>query len=46
MKPLDMAARYQRPDWVRRMNAMGGSVGGQVVGARRLVPLDPAAILE
>jgi hypothetical protein len=31
-----MASRYPRPDWVRRMNAMGNSVGG----ASRLVPLD------
>lgn len=31
-----MASRYPRPDWVRRMNAMGDSVGG----AARLVPLD------
>jgi|GEM_PF-297294 len=31
-----MAERYPRPDWVRRINAMGDSVGG----ARHLVPLD------
>jgi hypothetical protein len=31
-----MASRYPRPDWVRRMNAMGDSVGG----ASRLVSLD------
>ena len=31
-----MAERFPRPDWVRRMNAMGDSVGG----AARLVSLD------
>src|SRR5258705_12614816 len=41
-----MAERYARPDWVRRLNAMGDSVGGSVAGARRLVPIDPAALLE
>ncbi len=30
-----MADRYQRPDWVRRLNAMGPASGG----ARRMVPL-------
>lgn len=30
-----MAERYQRPDWVRRLNAMGDAVGGAV----RMVPL-------
>ena len=38
-----MAERYERPDWVRRLNAMAGSVGGD---PRRLVPLDPDALLE
>jgi hypothetical protein len=41
-----MAARYRRPDWVRRINAMGESLGGGVEGARRLVSLDPDAMLE
>ena len=41
-----MAERYTRPDWVRRLNAMGESVGGRVEGARKLVPIDPAALLE
>ena len=41
-----MAERYVRPDWVRRLNAMGESVGGRVEGARRLVPIEPAALLE
>lgn len=31
-----LAERYPRPDWVRRMNAMGDSVGG----AKNMVPLD------
>lgn len=38
-----MAERYQRPDWVRRMNAMGDSVGGGAEGARRMVPFEPDA---
>lgn len=38
-----MAERYRRPDWVRRLNAMAGSVGGD---ARDLVPMDPDALLE
>lgn len=37
-----MAKRYRRPDWVRRLNAMADSVGGD---ARRIVPIDPAAML-
>jgi hypothetical protein len=41
-----MAERYARPEWVRRLNAMGDSVGGRVEGARALVPIDPAALLE
>ncbi len=41
-----MAARYARPDWVRRINAMGESVGGGAEGARRMVPLDADAMLE
>jgi hypothetical protein len=41
-----MAQRYVRPDWVRRLNAMGDSVGGRTLGARKLVPIEPAALLE
>jgi hypothetical protein len=41
-----MAERYARPDWVRRLNLMGESVGGRVEGARKLVPIDPGALLE
>jgi hypothetical protein len=41
-----MAERYARPDWVRRLNAMGDSVGGGVEGARKLVPIDAGALLE
>jgi len=33
---------YTRPDWVRRINAMGDSVGG----AEKLVPLDPDALVN
>jgi hypothetical protein len=40
-----MAERYERPAWVRRLNAMGESVGGRVEGARKLVPIDPDALL-
>jgi len=40
MQIASMAERYERPDWVRRVNAMGESVGG----ARRLVPLDAEAL--
>jgi len=42
----NMAERYRRPDWVRRLNAMGDSVGGPIEGARRLVPIDPDALLD
>jgi hypothetical protein len=41
-----MAERYERPAWVRRLNAMGDSVGGALEGARRLVPIDADALLE
>lgn len=37
-----MAERYRRPDWVRRVNAMADSVGGD---ARRIVPLEGATLL-
>jgi hypothetical protein len=39
---LSMAERYRRPDWVRRLNAMADSVGGD---ARRIVPLSGAELL-
>ena len=35
-KMKDLAQHYQRPDWVRRINAMGDSVAG----AARLISLD------
>jgi len=38
-----MADRLVRPDWVRRVNLMAGSVGGH---ARDLVPLDAADMLD
>ncbi len=37
-----MAERYRRPDWVRRVNAMADSIGGE---ARSIVPLDADAML-
>ena len=38
-----MADRLVRPDWVRRINLMAGSVGGH---ARDLVPLDAGDLLD
>ena len=38
-----MADRLERPDWVRRVNLMAGSVGGH---ARDLVPIDAADMLD
>lgn len=37
-----MAERYPRPDWVRRMNAMGDSVGG----AERMVSLEVEPLIR
>lgn len=42
-RPRPMVERYRRPDWVRRLNAMADSVGGD---ARRLVPIDAAEMLR
>lgn len=42
---LSMAGRYRRPDWVRRLNAMADAVGDPIEGARRLIPLDPDALV-
>ena len=39
---VPLSERYARPDWVRRMNAMGESV----LGARHLVPLDAETMVE
>ena len=38
-----MAERYQRPAWVRRINAMADAVGGD---ASRLVALDAAELMD
>ena len=38
-----MAERLTRPDWVRRINLMAGSVGGR---ARDLVPIDAEDLLQ
>ncbi len=37
-----MAQRYERPDWVRRLNAMAEATGG----ARELIPLDAGALID
>ena len=37
-----MADRYQRPDWVRRVNAMGPACGG----ASAVVPLDASSLID
>jgi hypothetical protein len=37
-----MGDRYRRPDWVRRVNAMGTAAGG----ARHLVPLDAGELID
>ena len=41
-----MTERYERPVWVRRLNAMGDSLGGPLEGARRLIPIDPDQLLD
>jgi hypothetical protein len=38
----NLADFYTRPDWVRRINSMGDSVGGP----ERLIPLDAAALVQ
>ena len=40
--PQPMSERVARPDWVRRLNGMADSVGGD---ARALVPLDAEDLL-
>ena len=37
-----LSDHYTRPDWVRRINAMGDSVGG----AEKLISLDPDALVR
>lgn len=39
---LSMHERYRRPDWVRRINAMGDAAGG----AQRMVPLVAGHLLD
>jgi hypothetical protein len=46
MKLQSMAERFERPAWVRRLNAMGTAVGGAIEGARQLIPIEPADLLE
>ena len=38
----NLSEHYIRPDWVRRINAMGDSVGG----AEKLIPLEPDALIR
>ncbi|MAE93625.1 MAG: hypothetical protein CL910_03095 [Deltaproteobacteria bacterium] len=38
----ELSEHYTRPDWVRRINAMGDSVGG----AERLIPLDADQLIR
>ncbi len=38
-----MAERFSRPDWVRRLNLMAGSVGGR---AQDLVPIEAGDLLQ
>ena len=38
----DLSEHYTRPDWVRRINAMGESVGGP----EKLIPLDGDALVR
>jgi len=40
LTPMD--ERYERPDWVRRVNAMGPAVGG----AARMVPIDAGELID
>lgn len=40
-KIKDLSQHYTRPDWVRRINAMGDSVGGP----QNLIPLDAEALV-
>ena len=42
MGMASMGDRYRRPDWVRRMNAMGPAAGS----ARALVPLEAGAMID
>ena len=43
MPPIkQLSEHYTRPDWVRRINAMGDAVGG----AARLIPLDADALVR
>jgi hypothetical protein len=43
MSPIkDLSLHYTRPDWVRRINAMGESVGGP----EKLIPLDGDALVR
>jgi hypothetical protein len=45
-KIAPMSERYERPAWVRRINAMADSVGGAIEGAKQLLPIDADELLE
>ena len=43
MSPIkNLSEYYTRPDWVRRINAMGDSVGG----AEKLIPLEADVLVR
>ncbi len=43
MSPIkNLSEHYTRPDWVRRINAMGDSVGG----AEKLIPLGADVLMR
>jgi hypothetical protein len=43
---IPLIERFDRPAWVRRLNAMGDSLGGGAEGARRLIPIDADELIE
>ncbi len=43
---VPLVDRFERPDWVRRMNAMGDALGDSVAGAKRLVPIGIDELVE
>ena len=45
-KIAPMSERYERPAWVRRINAMADSLGGAIEGAKQLLPIDADELLE
>ncbi len=41
-----LSERFERPAWVRRLNAMADSIGGAGQGARRLIPIDADELIQ